>query len=249
VGAVVYALPLVVLVALAAWLVPVFSTGPDLLAAKGVGFVMIFFFCILPLWNAALDTASLAATRHFLRQYLCSGTGWVYMTVLDLVLALLLTLLLVLGVVGLLHLLEALHWGVNAKDVLARAFINPTGSDANWMLSMALTNILPTLLHLGLACRGLWSGVLRRDAAFISGLQVAPSTGGPLAANASPLPGLGVGVQGLPLVQPLTTPQAQKLVNWVHWDAFLAASLPWLVALALWPLWGWLVQQALRLFL
>lgn len=232
-----------------AWLVPRWASVPRLLDAGRPAFVVLVFLGLLPLWNAALDVLSVGTTRLFLIRYLATGRGWWWMTALDIGIALLLTVLLFWGVLAGFGVLQHWGWGVDAQAMARRFRDDPTSPAVNWILWMALTNLLPTLLHLCLACAGVVSGWLLRDEAFASSLRAQgramPATG-LLAANAAPLPASAAPGTRLVLKAPLTTAQAHKLVNWVYCDFWLAAALPWCVALALWPLWQRLMHAVLQ---
>ncbi len=220
---------------------------PQLLAADEKSFVLLFFMCILPIWNAGLDVLSVGATRFFLRRYIATGRGWWWMVTLDIALGMLLTVLLFFGVIALLHGLQALGWGVDASATLKRFQADATAPDVNWILWMALTNVVPTLLHLCLACAGVMSGWLLRDTALARSLQAAPAVGSSLVTSSGALlptaPPTSVALQ---LKTTLSPVQAQAVVNWVYVDFWLAAALPWCFALALWPVWRGLMHGMLQ---
>jgi hypothetical protein len=232
---------------LCAWITPQYSS-PRMLAADRGSYVVLFFMCILPIWNASLDVLSVGATRFFLRRYIATGRGWWWMVTLDIALAVLLTVLLFFGVIALLHGLQALGWGVDASATLKRFQADPTAPDVNWILGMALTNVVPTLLHLCLVFAGLMSGWLLRDAAMAHSLQAAPVVGsGLVTSSGALLPTAPPTLVALQLKTTLSPVQAQALVNWVYIDFWLAAAFPWCVAILLWPVWRALMSGVLRL--
>jgi hypothetical protein len=247
-GLLLYFFVLFAVATLAAWLGPRVAKDTRLLQADTPSFVLLCFLCLLPLFNAVFDVLSLAATRWFLQRHLKRGGGWLWMTLADLLLAALLTALLFFGVFALLHALQALGWGVDAPGMLARFRQDPAAPEVSWILWMALTNVLPTALHLSLACAGLWSGWLRRDPALAASLHLQPPKPSPLlAADMRVLPQPGGAHKPLLLQEPLLAAQAQKLWNWVYVDFWLAAALPGCLALALWPVWPQLLHGLLQL--
>ena len=171
------------------------------------------------------------------------------MTAMDIGVAVLLTVLLFWGVIAGFGVLQAWGWGLDAAAMTAKFRDDPSDASVQWVLWMAATNVLPTLLHLCLACAGLWSGWLLRDAGFAAALQklvpVAPATG-LLTAGGLPLAASTAALPSLALSAPLTAAQAQKLVNWVCVDFWLATALPRGVVRALWPAGRWLLQWALK---
>lgn len=136
-------------------------------------------------------------------------------------LALLLTALLFWGVLAGFKALQALGWGVDAADMARRFRDDPHAPEVNWILWMALTNLLPTLLHLCLACAGLWSGWLMRDEVFAAALRASASAApmtGLVATTGAALPALAATPKPFTLAAPLLPAQAQKLMNWVYID-------------------------------
>ncbi len=98
----------------------------------------------------------------------------------DLAVAVLLAVVLFARVMGLFHAMRYVGWSVDAQAMAQQFVKDPGAAEVNWIMRKALTNGLPTLLHWGLACAGLWSGGLLRDARFaakLEGLQVADSRG------------------------------------------------------------------------
>ena len=212
------------------------------LGANSIVFVILVFLGLLPFWNAVLDFISVGVTRLFLRRYALTGRGWWWMILVDIGLALVLTALLLWGAITGLRWLQWLGWGIDAKVFAERFQRDPTGADVNWLMWMALTNVLPTLLHIGLTCAGLIAGwlfrdeplsrelVLRMKASPASLLLTEDGTPEPAGVSASQC-------QRPTLAEPLLPAQAHKLVNWIYIDFWLAAAFPWCVALACWPLW------------
>ncbi len=210
------------------------------LREDGLVFVVLVFLGLLPILNAVFDTISVVVTRAFLRRYLATGRGWFWMTVVDLLVAVGLTVLLYWSVMHLFEVLQWLGWRIDAKGMRDQFRADPTNPQVSWILAMALTNIIPTLLHLSLAVAGLWSGWLLRDEGFAEAmrtLQVKPT-------SLIVVPGYQPPIDptALPtLSKPLSSSQANKLVNWVYFDFWLAALLVPAMALALWRVWRELV--------
>ena len=160
--------------------------------------------------------------------------------------ALLLTVLLFWGVFAGFGLLQHWGWGVDAAAMVHRFRHDRGDPQVSWVLWMALTNVLPTLLHVGLACAGLWSGWLLRDDVFASALRAKSKPGAPtglLTAAGTAQPGRAPTT--LSLQAPLQKPEAVKLMNWVYVDFWLAVLLPFCLLLAAWPAWQWLMLRAL----
>lgn len=124
-----------------------------------MSFVLVPLLMLLPVWNALFDYASVAITRSILRHHLARvGAGnppapwvWALCLLLDLALALALalTMLLLLGVFALAKGLQTLGWGVDAAGLLQQYEASPWwASGSVWLVSMAVTNLLPTVAHL-----------------------------------------------------------------------------------------------------
>lgn len=215
--------------------------------SSSVVFWVLFFAGILPVWNAILDLVSVNVTRWLLRRYLRTGNGWRSMVLLDMAVAIGLSALLFFGVLAMLKSMQALGWGVDAKDLIGRFRADPTDPYVTWITWMALTNVLPTLLHLGLGCAGLLGSWLMRDEAFarrLNELREAPVP--------SPIVGIEVPAKAAAsahtkLAQGLSEPQAAKLLNWVYFDGWLAIAFPFAAAFAVWPLWPRLMTWPLAL--
>jgi hypothetical protein len=233
-----------VILTIVAWGLPQ-RADMKLLSAGGPIFLVFFFLGVVPVWNASVDFASVALTRFFLRRYPRSSTGWRWMVPLDLLLAIGLTVLLFWGVLAALLLLQHAGWDVPADELVRQFRKDPTDPQVSWLTWMALTNVLPTLVHMGLACFGLWTGWLGQDEAFANALRLRreaiPASATLEAETVHP-------TQDWPLQldAPLSKAQATKLVNWVYVDVWLVSLLPLALALSAWPAWRWLMAQALN---
>lgn len=235
----------------AAALTPRLAVEVAFVDAGDLAFVLLFFMGLLPVWNALLDLASVGVTRWLLRRYLRSGSGWVWMVLLDMAVAIGLSALLFFGVLAMLKGMQALGWGVDAKELIRRFLADPTDPQVTWITWMALTNILPTLLHLGLGCAGLLGSWLMRDEAFarrLNELREAPAPS-PILGIEAPAKATATAVAAAPmkLAQGLSEPQAAKLLNWVYFDGWMAMVLPFLVAVSLWPMWPKLMTWPLAM--
>lgn len=208
-------------------------------------YISVFYFCLLPTLNSIFDFISVGLTRTFLQSYLEKGTGWWWMVIADAASAVALTVFLLIGVLAAMLLMQRWGWGIEAAKQIEQFRADPTAPQVQWLTWMALTNVLPTLLHLSLACAGLWSGWLLKDAEFAK--HLAELRQGPDSAKVG---GEGASVQdeaALVFKSPLSKPQAAKLVNWIYVDIWLCALLPPALVVACWPFWQWLMQQAMRL--
>jgi hypothetical protein len=228
-------------------LAPLLATKPQHIYVDQQAFLLLFFMGLLPVWNAMLDLISVGVTRWLLRRYLRTGNGWAWMFLLDMTIALALAALLFFGVMAILKWMQTLGWGVDAKELIRRFQADPTDPQVTWITWMALTNVLPTLLHLGLGCAGLLGSWLMRDEAFARRLNEL---------REAPVPSPIVGIEApaktaasapMKLAQGLSEPQAAKLLNWVYFDGWLAIAFPFAVAFAVWPLWPRLMTWPLAL--
>lgn len=130
----------------------------------------LLFLCLFPLLNGLSDwvsiniTRSLARYRRANRQGGLSGWGF---HALDLGSALLLTLLLYGLILALLWLMGQWGWPVKLRDIVAELQRDPWAGTSQWLLLMAVTNLIPTLVHVGLWLTG---AVRSKDASLLSNL-------------------------------------------------------------------------------
>ena len=132
------------------------------LHASKVSFCLIFFFCIAPLLNGLSDWVSVNLTRVLLGRYRHSSRrGAVSLLALyfwDLLAAILLTVGLYAALLGVLAFMQSSGWHVDVHKVLLDLQSNPWQGASQWLLLMAITNLLPTLVHTGLWwSNALWS--------------------------------------------------------------------------------------------
>lgn len=117
-------------------------------------FFILLFFGFAPLLNGLSDWLSINITRSLLQRY-CeqarrgSVSGWQFHA-LDIGSALVLTVILYAVIVGVLLFMQRAGWQVDVRDMMLALKTNPWTGSAQWLLLMALANLLPTLFHLGL---------------------------------------------------------------------------------------------------
>jgi hypothetical protein len=147
------------LLAAVALLTPRF-VGSGVVFAAGPSFVNLVFLGVFPLVNGLFDWVSVAFTRQVLAWYVKpTFHGWLWsLLVLDLLVAALLTVLLYAIVLALLVGLERLGWGVDAKALVLQFRNNPYDPQVSWIAMMAITNLLPTLVH---SLTWAWLSVMR----------------------------------------------------------------------------------------
>ena len=142
---------------LPAWLPALAAVRNQAFDANQPSFVLVYFIALLSVWNALCDYLSVAITRLVLRQYLGAlrqpgqPAAWLWSgcLALDAVAAFALTAALLLGVFAITAGLERLGWGVDALGLLQRYESSSWwGSNAFWLVSMAMTNLLPSVAHL-----------------------------------------------------------------------------------------------------
>ena len=139
-----------------AWLGGRLDIPSSLLRSTRPPFVIVFFFALLPAWNALCDYVSVAVTRTLLRSYLRSVSQggqptawrwWLWLSV-DLLVAFALTLTLLVGLFAFAAQMRRWGWGIDAATMLKDYERSPWwSSNSVWLVSMAFTNLLPTLAH------------------------------------------------------------------------------------------------------
>jgi len=130
-------------------------------AANSPSFTLLFFLGWLPVLNGLFDFLSVSLTQYFLTRM--QEQRW---TLLWWGIDVLTALLLVFGLYGLviflLFAMQWLGWGVDPHAIIQQFLNDPRSS--LWLLLLAMTNILPTLLHWGLGLAGLWADFLGPNA-------------------------------------------------------------------------------------
>lgn len=141
------------------WLPGIVTVREQAFSGTAASLVLLLFLGLLPWWNAICDYVSVGLTRVILDSYrerMAAGTvpsqrRWLTWLLVDLLLALLLTAVLLLGTFVCLAGLRRLGWGVDARATLATFEASAWWSSGSfWLISMAFTNVLPTLMHMGL---------------------------------------------------------------------------------------------------
>lgn len=117
-------------------------------------FFILLFFGFAPLLNGLSDWLSINITRSLLQRYReqarrGSVSGWQFHA-LDIGSALVLTVILYTVIVGVLLFMQRAGWQVDVREMMLALKTNPWTGSAQWLLLMALANLLPTLFHLAL---------------------------------------------------------------------------------------------------
>lgn len=146
----------------AVFLLPLW-TAQEELSAGGIWSAIVVFFGVLPLLNGFSDWISLNATRMFIaRMQAGASRGAVArLYVLDVLVALALTIMVYGGTLALFWGMQRAGWPVDLAALLRELRDHPWDGQNNWMMMLAITNIIPTLVHLVL---WVFYGVESRDA-------------------------------------------------------------------------------------
>lgn len=138
---------------------PQFSAIPKLQGGFGLridepAFLLLFFVGVAPLLNGLSDWLSINITRSLLTRYKVQTRqgriwGWAFHAA-DISSALMLTVTLYALLLGLLWLMALWGWQINLYAIVYQLHHNPWSGTSQWLLFMAITNLLPTVLHLGL---------------------------------------------------------------------------------------------------
>jgi len=126
------------------WLNRLAQTEPNWTRANGPSFALLFFVAWLPFLNGLFDCISVGLTQIFLRR-MKVGRWTPVWWFLDGLTAVVLVIGLYLAVFGLLHVLKAMGWGVDPKAIFLQFRKDPASS--SWLILLAITNLVPTLLH------------------------------------------------------------------------------------------------------
>lgn len=130
------------------WLPQLTSTKE--LDVKNLPFIFLFFLGILPLLNGLADWISLNATRKFIEDMQGSNKAIAWLYAWDIGIAFILTLLIYGGSLGILHAMQYAGWGVDVRAILVDLRDHPWGGQSNWFLALAITNFVPTIVHIAL---------------------------------------------------------------------------------------------------
>ena len=160
---------------------PVMSAAPsNTWAADRFALNTILFAGVVPLYSGILDYLSVATTRTFISAYLRGSLTWVRFWVLDLGAAISLMVLTCAGTLQILFLMKGLGWQVDASAMATQFVRDPWGAQTLWVTLSAVTNLLPTLLHLTLLLCGLLTARFLRDGTVVDRLCEALKAGKPL---------------------------------------------------------------------
>jgi len=122
----------------------------DFLHADRIAFVAIIFFGVLPLLNGLADWVSLNATRVFIAKMQAGASrGRVArLYVLDIAVAVALTMVVYGGTIALVWGMQWAGWPIDLVALLLDLRDHPWSSQNNWLMLLAVTNFVPTLIHL-----------------------------------------------------------------------------------------------------
>jgi hypothetical protein len=245
VGLIAVCLAIVLVVAI--FLAPQFAANSKWLAASEMTFTMMLFLGVLPLCNALFDWLSVGTTRICLRQITANRHWAVGLIVLDIVLGLVLTIGLITLVLKILQWMQAAGWGIDSKAMVVAFRANPLDPQVSWIAMLALTNMLPTLIHLAMSFWGLASSQMRMPrehvGAQVHSLLALLDGNGRFVGQAVAVPGasLILGANGLaiaaepaPAHQPISTADLTALFNYLYVDHWLVLLTVLGVAVALW---------------
>jgi hypothetical protein len=233
----------------AVFLGPQFAANSNWFGATEIAFTMVLFLGILPLCNALFDWLSVSVTRMCLRQIAAKLHWAVGLILLDIALGLALTVGLFALVLKILQWMQAAGWGIDAQAMVAAFRADPLDPQVSWIAMLALTNMLPTLIHLVISFWGLVSAQMRMPREHV-GAQV-HSLVALLDANgrfvgpavAPPQTSLILGSNGraiaakpapTPAHQPISTADLNALFNYLYVDHWLVLLTVLGVVVALW---------------
>lgn len=192
-----------------------------------VSLFILTYFAALPLWNALLDTISVAITRSLLGSYTAGKTGSVRMALtfaVDFLAAIILTLILYWGTVQLLILIEPIP-SPEGQAAFIQSLTTLGSPESYWVFAMAFTNFLPTLLHLAGQSSGKCLGVLQKKYSVNAAARQTLFEDTPTASNS---------VGATPVVTVSRT-EALSIMRWVYLDRYLSATFPVVLVIAAIP--------------
>jgi hypothetical protein len=145
----------------ATYLAPLRTTDISQLSASKPAFTLLLFIGILPLCNAVFDWLSVGVTRLCLRSMAAGSRFAALVFLADLLIGIGLTVGLFALVLQILQWMQAAGWGVDAKAIFVAFRANPLDPQVAWIAMLALTNMLPTLIHLAISFWGIFSAQIR----------------------------------------------------------------------------------------
>jgi hypothetical protein len=233
----------------ATYFAPQWASDPGQLATSKLAFTFLLFLGILPLCNALFDWVSVGFTRLFLR-HISAGRYWaVTLILVDIFLGLLLTAGLFVLVLRVLLWMQAAGWGVDAKALVTTFRANPLDPQVSWIAMLAVTNMLPTLIHLVISFWGLVSAQIRMPREHVGaqvhsllslldakGLFVGPAVAAPQTSLILGSNGQAIAAKSVPALayQPISTADLNALFNYLYVDHWLVLLTVLGVVVALW---------------
>jgi hypothetical protein len=120
------------------------------LQSDSESFILLTFLAALPFVNTLSDWLSVNATREFLaRARVGAKRGNVARFYLyDFLIALLLTFFVYAATLAILYGMQSAGWQVDVRSILTALRDDPWGGSSAWLLLMAVTNFIPTIVHL-----------------------------------------------------------------------------------------------------
>ncbi len=223
----------------------------DQLAADKAAFLLLVFFCVLPVCNALFDWVSVSVTRFFLLRYGQRSRNGASLIAADVVMAVVLTVGLYAAVLGLFWLMQRYGWGIDAQALIRRFRDNPFDPQVSWIAAMAVTNLLPTLYHLVLCVLGWFTrGITFPRADIQSSVASLAQALGLMPLQASPI----LASNGQPMTtapkprQPLSKPVLDGMFNFFYVDHWMALLMVFALICAAWEPYLWLLAKCLAVF-
>jgi hypothetical protein len=178
--------------------------------ADGAFFGVLFFTVFLPVLNGLFDYFSVGITQIFLARVRDGGNPLIWFAA-DLLAALALVAGLYVVVYFTLFGMEAAGWAISAKKVFSDFMSSPASS--LWLVFLAITNVLPTLLHLAFSITGIYEERFGGDAAHARSLAWEWQSRGKL-----------------------VRPDAVTLAKYLGYKKFVPA-IAWMICLTVWASW------------
>lgn len=114
----------------------------------------------MPILNAIFDWFSVSVTQYFLNKYHFHNWSLVFLVFADVLSALVLVALLFAILLAAIVMMNNWGWEIHATQWLKDFVDDPWTPSSLWIFLMAITNLLPTLIHVFLALWGVLCGRL-----------------------------------------------------------------------------------------
>lgn len=200
-------------------------------------YLILFLF---PIWNGLIDMLSVATTRYLLRNYEKSQKSWWWMVIIDTAASVATIAILIFGLffiegmsgLGSTHKTQATDIGsiIDSKPLML------------WTISLGLTNMVPTIIHLSLITASTWAGWILRDKDFLFYLGKKYYR----ELNNMPTDAKSENSITPPENKTISKSQAIALINAVKFDWIIGSLLPLSLIIALLiPLWKSLISDLL----